>query len=536
MSLRSPLPRRARSRPEERGRQVWRRRVPREVTVLRLLPILLLAVCLAVPAQAAESLQSLVNDYIASIGPRDEAGYQAQAAALERIADLKSPQAQQKLRQLLETYGKADHRRAVLLLRATIRNGTSRDVDAAIRWIERRKEPLLVDLIHEIIGAAQLPRTREYIRTDALRAAAPRVKIQLIRGIGFSNDKGAIPGLLRMLREDDRDVRVETLEALGRLGATKALPLIQVFLRDELFELRDAAARALGLLGSRAAVPALLRTLQDEEPLVVESAAEALGKIGDPQAVPALIDGLEKNKDANLRLLDAFAQALHEISGKAIAPDPELWRAWWASMKDKPFEKAKEPIGSTTIEGPSYYGFPVRSSRVVFVLDVSRSMGWNERLKLAKEEIVKVLERLPRSTRFNLIIFSDEAVHWKGTPTLKEASPGMVRDAIRYINSRRPLRGTNTYDALMKALDAPRADTIFFLSDGHPSAGPVDDPKLILNEVRKRNQYRRVRIHGIALLRGDPPRAFRSLENADRSLEFMEHLARENGGRFKHIH
>ena len=486
-------------------------------------------------SEAGDSLQSLVNDYIASIGPRDEASYHAQAVALERIADLKTPAAQRTLGELLETYGPADHRRALLILRAQIRNGSPRDVDAAIRWIERRKQPLLVDLLHEVVGAAQVPATRAYIRDGALRAAAPRVKIQLIRGIGFSRDKGAVPALLRMLREEDRDVRVETLEALGRLQAERALPLIQVFLRDAMFELRDAAARALGLLGSRKAVPALLRVLADPESLVIESAALALGKIGDPAAIPALIDGLEANRETNLRLVDAFVEALHEISGKAIAPDPELWRAWWESAKDKPFEKASEPIGSTTIEGPSYYGFPVRSSRVVFVLDVSRSMGWNDRLKTAKEEIIKVLERLPRSTRFNLIVFSDEAVHWKGTAGLKEASPGMVREAIRYINSRRPIRGTNTYDALMKALDAPRADTIYFLSDGHPSAGTVDDPKLILNEVRRRNQYRRVRIHGIALMRGEPPKAFRSLENPERSMAFMEHLAEQNGGRFQLI-
>jgi HEAT repeat protein len=486
-------------------------------------------------AGAAESLQSLVNDYIASIGPRDEAGYAAQTLALERIADLKTKAAQAQLRELLTTYGPADHRRAILLLRATIRNGNARDVDAAIRWIERRKEPLLIDLIHEVVGAARLPETRAYIRGDALRKATPRVKVQLIRGIGLSGDGSAIPALLKILREEDRDVRVETIEALGRLKAVKAISLIQVFLRDELFEMRDAAARALGWLGSPRAIPALLRALADDEPLVVESAAQSLGQIGDPAAIPALIDGLEKYRETNLRLLDAFAEALHAISGRAIAPDPELWRAWWAAMKDKPFERAAEPAGSTTIEGPNYYGFPVRSSRVVFVLDVSRSMGWNDRLKTAKEEIVQVLERLPRSTHFNLIIFSDEAVLWKGSPGLKEASPGLVREAIRYVNGRRPIRGTNTYDALMKALDAPRADTIFFLSDGHPSAGTVDDPKLILNEVRRRNQYRRVRIHAIALMRGEPPAAFASLENAERSQAFMECLAGQNNGRFKLI-
>lgn len=519
-------------------------RVPRSVPCsARLLPALLGLSLLGAAcflhalgtASAKDSLQSLINDYIVTLSSRDEEGYATQAQALERIADRRTVASQEALHKLLDTYGTADHRRAVLLLRALIRNGAPDDVDAAIKWIERRKEPMLMGLLHEVVSAAQLPRTREYIYADALRSATPRVRVQIIRGLGFAGDRAPITALLRLLREEDRDVRVETLEALGRLKAIRALPLMQVFLRDAASELRDAAARGLGLLASAKALPALSRALEDAEPLVVESAAQALGRIGDPQAVPCLIEGLGRYVDENLRLVDAFAQALYAISGKAIGTDPELWSAWWNTVKDKPFARAGEVGVSTTDSGPTYYGFPVRSSRVVFVLDVSRSMGWNQRLDSAKAEIIKVLKGLPSSTFFNLLIFSDRAAHWKGTADLKPAKSGLIREAIRYIDSRRPRNGTNTHEALMKALDAPRADTVFFLSDGHPSVGTVQDPKMILNEVRRRNQYRRVRIHCIALLRGEPPQAYRSLEDPDRSLAFMELLAKQNNGRFKKV-
>ena len=99
----------------------------------------------------------------------------------------------------------------------------------------------------------------------------------------------------------------------------------------------------------------------------------------------------------------------------------------------------------------------------------------------------------------------------------------------------KPLNGTNSYGALAAAFEDPDADTIFFMSDGHPSVGRVTDPDLILNRIRDWNQLRRVRIHAVALLRGLPPAAFMSIESADRSAAFMKRLAEQNSGRFKKI-
>ncbi len=214
--------------------------------------------------------------------------------------------------------------------------------------------------------------------------------------------------------------------------------------------------------------------------------------------------------------------------------DPEWWRAWWWTVKDRtPFTKAIRKPGRKTVPGPSYYGFPVRSSKVVFVLDVSRSMGWNGRLDTAKKELIQTLAKLPRTTRFNLIAYSDRIWRWK--PALTEAKPATVTRAIAFVRAQRALSGTNTYAALAAAFDDPDADTIFFLSDGHPSVGRVTDPDVILNVVRGWNRLRRVRVHCVALLKGLPPAAFRSIENADDSAAFMSHLAQDNGGRFRRV-
>jgi len=56
------------------------------------------------------------------------------------------------------------------------------------------------------------------------------------------------------------------------------------------------------------------------------------------------------------------------------------------------------------------------------------------------------------------------------------------------------------------------------------------DPDLILLVVRQWNRFRRVRVHGVALVRGEPPAAFAGRENQARAADFMERLAAQNDG------
>ncbi len=487
-----------------------------------------------VASAAEESLAELIETYETHLVRRDEIAYEGQERTLGMIAALRSDEARSALLGLLARYASADRRRAALILGALVRYGSPKALDQAIDWVEARKDPLLVDLLHRIVAEVRLPTTRAHLRDGALRSATPRVKAQIVRALGTAGEQAAVAPLLKLVLEPHRLVRIETLIALGRLRSRLALPVVQVFLRDADAYVRDAAARGLGLLGDARALPALLRALRDPSTRVVESAAGALGVIGDPAAIPPLIQGLTRARGNDLRLEDAFTQALQAISGKAIHSDPQLWTAWWTTVKDrKPFTRAAEKPGTKTVPGPRYYGFPVRSSRIVFVLDVSRSMGWNKRLDLAQKELIQVLESLPPTTRFNLIAFSDRPIVWRRG--LVDAKPARVRQAVEYVRKLQPLNGTHTYDALAKAFEDPDVDTIFFLSDGNPSGGRVTDTELILMQVRNWNRFRRVRMHCLFMLRGQPPVAFRSQEDPERAFAFMERLAGENHGRFKAV-
>jgi hypothetical protein len=75
-------------------------------------------------------------------------------------------------------------------------------------------------------------------------------------------------------------------------------------------------------------------------------------------------------------------------------------------------------------------------------------------------------------------------------------------------------------------------DTIYFLSDGSPSAGRLTKPDDILHAVRDMNGPRGVVIHAIALLGGDGSK-YDLIESKPLARDFLEKLASQNAGTYK---
>ena len=496
----------------------------------------------------AEALEGLIERFRAAEGRHDDAGYEVARRALDAIADLATDDARRVLEKLAAEHKNGDRRQLVLVLSALVRQGGPAEIESAIKTAEGAHDDAVLETLPIVLASARRPEGVKHLREAAFLTATPDVKARIARALGLMADKAAVVPLLMMLREDDVRVRAEVLLALADLGDESAFPHMNTYLKVADPRLREVAARGMGVLGSPRAVPHLIAALADGAPLVAESAARALGLLGSPAAVTPLIDRLAlavkppgpaagkgggaalDAQASDLRVADTIEKALERLTGMALGDDPELWRAWWKENRDKPPPDTSRPNTPTTVSGPRYYGFGVRSSRVLFVLDVSGSMGWNGRLETARKELVQVLEHLPQKTRFGIVTFGDAADSW--TDKLVYATPENVRKAVRHVDRLEPGRGTNSYGALRLAFKDEDVDTIFFLSDGAPTVGDLTEPGAILADVREMNRFRRVVIHTIALIMGDPPPNAMVAENPQAMIAFMKMLAEQNDGKY----
>jgi len=104
-------------------------------------------------------------------------------------------------------------------------------------------------------------------------------------------------------------------------------------------EHRAAAASALGFLRAYAGADALAKALRDESAVVRRNAALSLGWCGGRAHVKALLDALD---DEDWTVRQSAWVALTNITGMefpfdAFKPDPQPWRAWWATVPaDRP--------------------------------------------------------------------------------------------------------------------------------------------------------------------------------------------------------
>ncbi|MBV1928797.1 MAG: marine proteobacterial sortase target protein [Gammaproteobacteria bacterium] len=108
---------------------------------------------------------------------------------------------------------------------------------------------------------------------------------------------------------------------------------------------------------------------------------------------------------------------------------------------------------------------------IVYVIDTSGSMG-GESLRQAKRALLWAIERLDREDRFNIIEFNSES--WSLFDAEREASPGNITLARRFVKDLEARGGTEMRKALDLALCGPCADNnrdgrlrqVLFLTDG----------------------------------------------------------------------
>ncbi|MEN8151580.1 MAG: HEAT repeat domain-containing protein [Planctomycetota bacterium] len=381
-----------------------------------------------------------------------------------------------------------------------------------------------------------------------VKKGKPIQRAAVIASLGHLKCAEAYGPIEKTLTEETRDVRVlyECLFALARIGGLQAFDTIVPFLESPERFLREGAILALAETGSPAATEKVLPLWRDPFARAQEAVAEAVRRSKDEEGLGTLVQLLRTGR---LRVMDTARCALEEITGEKHGLDADAWEKW---LKDK---AAGKVVPKDPASGPgsvaTYYGMRVLSDRLLFVLDFSGSMdaGKPPRIETAREEITKTLDQLNRKTLFNVVGFSGAVMWWKDEEV--PATAENIAEAKEYIEKLSVGGGTNVSDTFDETFEKmTHIDTIYFLGDGSPSVGRHTEQEEILARLRWHNRCRKIRIHCIALTRGEVARfggrkgpglgRGRSVSgpryyDEEEAARFMSRIAAEHGGEFLHI-
>lgn len=409
-----------------------------------------------------------------------------------------------------------------------------------------------------------------------------------VKKVRAAENDEAVRFLLRYAHETTHDPVFMAIRAeLARVthdDSVKALVAVLVN-KDKKADWRERvlAAQVSEKVSNPKIADGVVAALDDADLNVVGPAIAAAAKKEEKRVVEALVKLLQKLEKVGGNEYHWARQALVDLTGQDFFTF-EKWKEWWGASKDS-FEfgkKGEEKQAKTQerAEGekkPVFFGTEVRSSRLVFVVDVSGSMKMADspetpdspeavkkmtdeeprpelvRIERARRELKAAIENLQGWQRFNVLTFSDATKTWQ--PDLVPATDANKKSALEFVAALKENGGTYTDDALKRAFDMREIDTIYFLSDGAPAKkitnpGPQTEEHhrelmtVCYDIVRKETRFRRVTIHTFGLCglgvwhkKWGPRPAGLSLDPKDVAplREFMESLSRMTGGEFKNL-
>ncbi len=432
----------------------------------------------------------------------------------------------------------------------------------------------------QVLGGYRTVECAQYLITNIVANKHMKngdTKIVAVDALSFMGHPIAIAPITELLDAKESDMKLACLRALGRLKATDSVPAVLKVLEEREPAVRIAAIDTLGEIRNPEANPAVLARLASSLWQERSAVIGALAKLRQKESIQPLIDLLSTE---NGRLIDDALAALLSLTTFDLGHKPERWQETWNRVKDQfvvPTEeeirKAREAFENAKLRydpgSDDFAGIPTKSKRILYVVDISGSMeeplldrekfrlqgrtySSFVKMEVVKHELARTLENLDDTVFFNVIAFATKVKPWKKRG-LVQANILNRKAAAKWVLSLQPIGGasqnlkkkaglalasggglgkTNTYEALMTALEAKAAqagydtdlgspvDTIYFLSDGDPTAGEITEIDRILQEVNRVNSLRKIAIHTINIGRNE------------RGKILMKELARMNDGQF----
>ena len=333
----------------------------------------------------------------------------------------------------------------------------------------------------------------------------------------------------RVEQSDDRLEAALAVESVSRIRGAGALERLEEWAGSEIDAVRAQALRSLSFYDRAVAARAVASALSDAVDdvrggAVVFAALDTAEKVRRSEPIGALVELLGHPRG---RVVARALAVLRTVTAMELPDDAAAWREWW-DHHGETFQVPKEAGVSAGTAGASrsrvrFYGAPIVSDRVAFVIDFSGSMrdpGTDGKPKIdgARAALGEALDAMSKNAMFNVISFGDEPRSFKDG--LVPVTKRNIRDAKRFVESAGPRGYTNVFDALERALEDPEVDHVILLSDGSPSVGRYEYFSRIRRHVDWLNRRRAASISCVALAQGKKARSF------------LKQLAEETGGTY----
>jgi uncharacterized protein YegL len=366
-------------------------------------------------------------------------------------------------------------------------------------------------------------------KTEVARVAIERrledkdetVRLRALKWIAKEADQDQLRKLRHVVSEGSTDfvVKAMLILASSHAGNPEWVGELYGFAKSQNHAVRMGAAKALGLIPTRAALDLLHKLLKDRDLDVRLVAVEQVQQHHQLESIPKLIAELGTPRDL---FTHELCRALRLMTGMDHGVSQVRWQAWFddaGSNLQLPTqeegrklegERVARRTGANGGTSASFYGLPVDSTRLCFVIDTSGSMsspasgrgttstpGWTTRMEVAKLELKNTLNQLLNGVRFNIITFATEVTSYKSE--LERLTPTTRNKALIRVKKIFPSGGTAIYDALKQALRDKDIDTVYLLTDGTPTEGEFTSEEAILSNIGELTQGRAIRIHGVAI-------------------------------------
>ncbi len=415
-----------------------------------------------------------------------------------------------------------------------------------VRTLGRLADPSMVDRFKPLAKKGA-PAVQRAVAEAVRRISPDRVPAYLIDLASSSNKQVAGEALRTMgtipdarvpsyLRKHIRSLSgrplAEATLALGRHAPDGCVQMLKRLLGHERWQVRVMALRGLLALEQDRKDSSFPLTFQaartafkDRNWHVRAAAVDVLARTWTRDAIPVLLDGFEQ---AGGRLRLDYMRVLQSMTGEDLKWNPINWRSWWSQNKEE-VELGERPDNwragvpltqKDQQETDSFFGVPMLSDRVMFVMDFSGGMSsevesgeyeGQTKIEIAKRELGNTIKKLDKKKRFNVIVHRYRSTFPPETRIqspfeqgrkLVPARPKTQAAAYRWV-SKLNARGWGAfYEAFRAATRSPAVDTIVFLSDGKPTRGKFAGTTAVMDDrffeqLQEMNRYRQVMIHTV---------------------------------------